>query len=61
MSKAGLIASPARGRFVATDKGKALLGTAPEKVDVALLMPKPAFREFYRNEGSTAGTDGGAN
>ncbi|WP_084369201.1 winged helix-turn-helix domain-containing protein [Rhizobium sp. RU36D] len=29
MSKAGLIASPARGRFVATDKGKALLATSP--------------------------------
>ncbi|WP_456189432.1 restriction endonuclease [Rhizobium sp. Z1P35] len=51
MSKAGLIASPARGRFLATDKGKALLATAPERVDVALLMQEPEFREFYRNEG----------
>src|SRR3546814_12575623 len=59
MSKAGLIASPARGRFVATDKGKALLATAPEKIDVALLMREPAFRDFYRNEGSAAGTDSG--
>lgn len=59
MSKAGLVASPARGRFVATDKGKALLATAPEKVDVALLMREPAFRDFYRNEGTTAGIDDG--
>ena len=29
MSKAGLIGSPARSRFVATDKGKALLATCP--------------------------------
>lgn len=29
MSKAGLIASPARGRFVATEKGRALLATGP--------------------------------
>lgn len=51
MSKAGLIASPAWGRFVATDRGKALLTTAPERIDVALLMQMPEFREFYRNEG----------
>lgn len=54
MSKAGLLASPARGRFVATDKGKVLLATAPERIDVALLMREPQFREFYRNEGSAA-------
>lgn len=41
MSKAGLIASPGRGRFVATDKGKALLATSPERVDLALLMQEP--------------------
>ncbi|MFG1294438.1 restriction endonuclease [Xanthobacter variabilis] len=50
MSKAGLIASPARGRFLATEKGKALLATAPERIDVALLMQVPEFREFYKNE-----------
>ncbi|GEO85788.1 MULTISPECIES: winged helix-turn-helix domain-containing protein [Alphaproteobacteria] len=38
MSKAGLIASPARGRFVATEKGRALLTTSPERIDVAVLM-----------------------
>ncbi|MDR9758291.1 restriction endonuclease [Rhizobium redzepovicii] len=54
MSKAGLIASPARGRFVATDRGKALLATAPERIDVALLMQEPEFREFYRKEGGGA-------
>jgi len=58
MSKAGLIASPARGRFVATEKGQALLATAPERIDVALLMREPDFRDFYRNEGGT--TDQGA-
>ncbi|MFQ6158864.1 restriction endonuclease [Sinorhizobium meliloti] len=45
MSKAGLIASPARGRFVATEKGRALLATSPERIDVALLMQEPEFRE----------------
>jgi restriction system protein len=58
MSKAGLIASPARGRFVATDKGKALLATSPDRIDVALLMQEPEFREFYRNEGAAAEENG---
>lgn len=58
MNKAGLIASPARGRFVATDRGKALLATAPDRIDVALLMREPEFREFYRNESGTTGQDG---
>ncbi len=58
MSKAGLIASPARGRFAATDKGKSLLATAPERIDVALLMQEPEFREFYRNEGATPEENG---
>jgi len=51
LSKAGLIASPARGRFVATEKGRALLATGPERIDVALLLQDPEFRAFYRNEG----------
>lgn len=58
MSKAGLVASPARGRFVATEKGKALLATSPERIDVALLMQEPEFREFYRNEGTAAEENG---
>ncbi|MDO6967041.1 restriction endonuclease [Rhizobium alvei] len=58
MTKAGLIASPARGRFLATDKGKALLATSPDRIDVALLMQDPEFREFYRNEGG-AGEENG--
>ncbi len=53
MSKAGLIASPARGRFVASDKGKALLATGPERIDVALLMREPEFRAFYKGENGT--------
>ena len=59
MSKAGLIATPARGRFVATDRGRGLLATAPERIDVALLMQEPDFREFYKNEGREA-VQGGA-
>lgn len=61
MSKAGLILSPARGRFVATEAGKALLAANPAKIDVGLLMREPAFREFYRNEtGAEAEATGAA-
>ncbi|MGO8534172.1 restriction endonuclease [Rhizobium ruizarguesonis] len=58
MSKAGLIASPARGRFLATEKGKTLLASVPERIDVGLLMQEPEFREFYRNEGGATGQEG---
>ncbi|TRB06352.1 restriction endonuclease [Agrobacterium tumefaciens] len=54
MSKAGLIVSPSRGRFVATEAGRALLASSPSRIDVALLMREPTFREFYRNEGQDA-------
>jgi restriction system protein len=50
MSKAGLISSPARGRFVATEEGLKLLATNPDQINVALLMQLPSFREFYKSE-----------
>jgi restriction system protein len=50
MSKAGLISSPGRGRFVATDEGRKLLATNPDQINVALLMKQPSFREFYKTE-----------
>ncbi|RWM02187.1 restriction endonuclease [Mesorhizobium sp.] len=54
MSKAGLLASPGRGRFIATDTGSALLATKPERIDVSALMQYAPFREFYRSEGVNA-------
>jgi restriction system protein len=53
MTKAGLLTSPGRGRFVATEAGKALLVSKPERIDVATLMKVPAFREFYKSEDGT--------
>lgn len=52
MTKAGLISSPGRGRFVATQAGKELLAEKPDRIDVSVLMRRAEFREFYRNEGS---------
>src|ERR1700722_8846850 len=59
MSKAGLISSPARGRFVATEEARKLLATNPDQINVALLMKWPSFRELYKTErGPASGSAG---
>lgn len=47
MSKAALIDSPRRGRFVASDAGKAFLQRNPQRISVDDLLQFPAFRQFY--------------
>ncbi|UPA24487.1 restriction endonuclease [Shinella oryzae] len=54
MTKAGLIDSPARGRFVASQLGRALLSTDPANINVDTLKTYPTFAEFYAS--STSGT-----
>lgn len=49
MAKAGLIDSPARGRFVASAEGKALLATQPATT-VETLKTYPAFAQFYAGD-----------
>ncbi|CAN7290062.1 restriction endonuclease [Pararhizobium sp. LjRoot238] len=56
MTKAGLIDSPARGRFVASQAGKALLATNPAFINVDTLKTYPAFAEFYASSTSGAGS-----
>ena len=53
MSKAGLIDSPKKGVFVASNAGKSLLATNPSKIDVEALKAYPAFVEFYGKAGSS--------
>lgn len=55
LSKAGLIESPSRGVFVASDEGRALLAELPERIDVDLLKSYPAFQEFYDKSNSNEG------
>lgn len=50
MAKAGLIDSPARGRFVANAEGKALLATQPGAITVETLKTYPAFAQFYARD-----------
>jgi restriction system protein len=55
MTNAGLIVSPRRGRFVATEAGRALLATNPERVDVQRLLAYPSFHEFYSTSQGSEG------
>ena len=53
MHKAGLIDTPRRGRFVASEAGRRLLATNPPVINNDLLLTFPAFAEF-RNGGGAA-------
>lgn len=54
LTKAGYFFVPTRGRFVATQKGKARLATGVTRIDVKLLLNEPEFRDFYsRSRNST--------
>lgn len=52
MSKAGLIESPKRGLFRATQEGRDLLAENPGKVDVEALKAYPSFLAFYESGAS---------
>lgn len=47
VGKAGLIDNPARGGFLASDDGKALLATNPTRIDLQTLKRYPSFVAFY--------------
>jgi restriction system protein len=61
MSKAGLVETPERGRFQATEAGKELLRTNPSRVDVDTLLRYPSFVAFREgsNESEEEGAAGG--
>ncbi|SDO57346.1 restriction endonuclease [Phyllobacterium sp. OV277] len=45
--KAGLLSTPQRGQFIATNAGRLLLESKPARIDNEQLKKYPAFREFY--------------
>ncbi|WP_394730739.1 restriction endonuclease [Altererythrobacter sp. GH1-8] len=53
MTKAGLIDSPSRGVFTASQAGKDLLATNPQRIDVETLKTYPSFVEFYSKSNSS--------
>lgn len=59
LSRAGLLETPSRGVFVATDLGRELLATKPEKNDNSLLRQYPSFVEFYKASRSGKVADAG--
>jgi restriction system protein len=58
MTKAGLIESPGRGRFGASESGRELLRKNPAEIDVALLKTYPAFSEYYKQYEGGGGVAG---
>lgn len=49
--KAGLIASPTRGRFIITERGREALAKKPPKIDAAFLKQYEEFRSFTAKTG----------
>lgn len=54
LSKAGLLITPSRGRFIATEEGKLLLRENPAKIDNELLSKYPTFLEFVTGRAASA-------
>ena len=52
LGKAGLLDTPRRGRFIASETGRALLAEKPERIDVERLLTYPAFTTYYRGLGA---------
>lgn len=55
LTKAGLIETPQRGVFRATEAGLQFLATSPAKIDVDTLKKFPVFLEFYAASSSQSG------
>ncbi|GJD59498.1 restriction endonuclease [Methylobacterium dankookense] len=47
LAKAGLIDSPARGKFVASQEGRSLLATSISEINIETLKSYPTFLAFY--------------
>jgi restriction system protein len=52
MHKAGLVKSTPNNRFMASDAGRELLSTNPQRIDNQLLLKYPSFRAFYEPSSS---------
>ncbi len=57
MSKAGLIDTPSRGRFFASERGMKLLERSPKAIDVELLRTYPEYASFIAKASETTTND----
>lgn len=55
LEKAGLLTAPRRARYRISDEGKAVLTSAPERIDKAYLMQFETFRIFINPPGQENG------
>jgi restriction system protein len=46
LERAGLLESPERGQFRITERGREVLGSPPERIDISFLNRFPEFAEF---------------
>lgn len=58
LSKAGLIDTPSRGKFVISEAGSSLLAARPARIDKDLLLQFPAFQEFIEASSRAGDSDG---
>lgn len=49
LTKAGLLESPRRGRFMISDTGRQILASPPLRLDTKFLLTFPEFKEFHRS------------
>lgn len=57
MSKAGLVESPKRGRFVASAIGRQLIASQPDTINVETLKNYPAFVDFTNSSAAQVQSD----
>lgn len=57
MVKAGLIDTPKRGFFVASEAGRKLLASSPKRIDNETLKKIPEFLEFYQSSGNNTSSN----
>ena len=57
LTKAGLLESPRRGRFIISDAGRELLSNPPQKIDTKYLLTIPSFRNFYKGNQESETTE----
>jgi len=58
LKQSGLLGSPRRGIYQITDRGRAVLGSNVDRIDINFLSQYPEFLEF-RSRGGGAGDDSG--